>query len=73
MNFIQLRIIGAAAILAILGGIAFKLRHDGYLKCQTDETKQIVKEVIVHDNIENKVIKLRDPDLDKRLSHWLRD
>lgn len=59
-------------LLAIVGVLA-TVRHAGVVAEQNKQTKAAIKGVKVHDEIEKKVMGLRDSELDKRLSKWMRD
>lgn len=65
------------AVLALLaGGLAFthyKAYQFGKSSVTNSQNKADVKAVKEHAKLETKIIRLSDPDLDKRLSRWMRD
>lgn len=66
---IWLMISYTAVALSVLGYV----HHNDKKTCELDNAKKTIEGVKIHDRIENKVFQLSDPDLDKRLAHWLRD
>lgn len=61
------------AVLSSLGGMYVKGRIDCSNSYQTKELIAELEGVKNRDEIEAKVIRLTDSDLDKRWSRWLRD
>ena len=59
--------------LVVIAGIAWFILHTGEKLCEGEHAAVAISDAGTHDTIENKVIKLADPDLDKRLSKWMRD
>lgn len=53
--------------------LAAFLYMKGYGAYEADQNKKTVKEEKAHVRIEQKIMRLPDPDLDKRLSKWLRE
>jgi len=65
-----------AAVLLLLG--VYTIGHiKGSSSCEVKHAKAvsvaIQKESQHHEEVKKKVMRLSDPDLDKRLSKWLRD
>lgn len=62
------------AVLSLLGALwaygATKYR-EGYNECVAAQEKADLEGIKTNDKIRNKVIRLSDPDLDKRLSRWV--
>jgi hypothetical protein len=46
---------------------------EGKTACQTSQLKAVVEAQKDHEKLETKIIRLADPDLDERLSRWMRD
>lgn len=58
-------------------GLFFAGQMRGSLNCQLKQasatTTEVKKEIVNNEKIKQKLYKLSDPDLDKRLAPWLRD
>ena len=43
------------------------------VRCETAKAHETVNSIKTHDKIEKEVMRLPDPELDERLSRWMRD
>jgi len=64
--------IGIVAAIAI-GGFYAYARHQGVKSCELKHAEADRRGENIHGEIETKVMRLSDPDLDVRLMRWLRD
>lgn len=66
-----------AAVVTLLGLFSGFSYHRGYQKantlCISREQSKTITGITNHGKIKNEVIRLPDPDLDERLSKWMRD
>ncbi len=58
---------------ALLGAVHHKIYQSGYSACVSELSIAQIKSGEIHEEIENKIMGISDPDLDKRLSKWMRD
>lgn len=65
-------IAGLAAVL-FLSFLLYGAYGRGKADCETAYIKRELQGLMLHDKIEDKVIRLSDPDLDRELARWMRD
>lgn len=63
------------AVLSLLGALwayGVSKYREGYDQCVAEQEKADIEGIKTNDKIRNKVIRLSDPDLDTRISRWVR-
>lgn len=71
-NKIKLYVLAAGAVLAILGGVYAKGRHDADQAEEAAVAKQRAKDLEAKQEIHDETSKMSDADLDAKLDHWVR-
>lgn len=69
----NLYVIGGLAVLVAIGAAGLWGYVEGRTACATQQLKANVEAQKDHAQLETKIMRLPDPDLDKRLARWLRD
>lgn len=62
----------ALVVLVVLTGWSGYIYYKGYTSCSSEYAVADLKSEVVHEKIKNKVQKLSDPELDRRLAKWVR-
>ena len=65
-------VLAVLSVLCVLWAYGHTKYREGYEACMTAQVKADIEGVKTNDKIRNKVTRLSDPDLDDRLSRWLR-